>query len=115
MSAPPDRLKLGIRLFNDREFFECHEILEDEWRAEGGPRRRFLQSLIHIAVAFVHMQRGNPIGARGQLRKGLLKLENSLYSCEKIDTARLQTDALTALARIESGMNQVDYPRIYLR
>lgn len=107
-----DRLRLGIRLFNERQFFACHEVLEDEWRPEIGHRRNFLQALIHIAVAFVHMQRGNPVGAGGQLRKGLLKLDKYLPIYEGIDTARLQSDALTALVRIEAGAQSIEYPRI---
>src|SRR5207244_6470435 len=87
----------GIRLFNDREFFECHEVLEEAWGPERGPRRLFLQALIHVAVGFYHYQRGNPRGAGSQLRKGLTKLAEYLPSCEGIDTARLYREARVAL------------------
>ena len=33
------RLAHGIQLFNNREFFECHEVWEAEWTPETGPRR----------------------------------------------------------------------------
>ena len=36
-------LRRGIQLFNDGEFFECHEVLEEAWTPERGPRRLFLQ------------------------------------------------------------------------
>ena len=49
----------GIRLFND-EVFQCHETLEEAWKPERGPRRLFLQALIHLAVGFYHCQRGKP-------------------------------------------------------
>ena len=61
------RLQHGIDLFNRREFFVCHEVLEEIWTPERGPRRLFLQSLIHFAVAFYHDQRGNPVGATLQI------------------------------------------------
>jgi hypothetical protein len=51
------QLQTGVRLFNTREFFECHEVLEAVWTLERGPSRLFLQSLIHIAVGFYHCQR----------------------------------------------------------
>ena len=98
-----DRLQSGIRLFNHREFFECHEVLEEEWTPERGPRRLFLQSLIHLAVGLYHHQRGNPEGAVRQLRKGLRKLAGYLPVCEGVDTARLHREALAVLARIEEG------------
>jgi uncharacterized protein len=47
-------LQRGIGLFNNREFFQCHEGLEEAWTAEVGPRRLFLQALIHLAVGFYH-------------------------------------------------------------
>ena len=70
-AAMDERLVQGIALFNDGEFFRCHEVLEETWRLERGPRRRFLQAVIHVAVGFYHSQRGNPAGAVAQLRKGL--------------------------------------------
>lgn len=110
---PSERLERGIRLFNHHEFFECHEVLEEEWTPERGPRRLFLQSLIHMAVAFYHEQRGNPVGAVRQLRKGLRKLAHYLPACEGIDTLRLHRDALAALERIESGGPVTGPPRIH--
>jgi predicted metal-dependent hydrolase len=37
----------AVQLFNNREFFECHEALEEAWMPERGARRPFLQGLIH--------------------------------------------------------------------
>ena len=107
-------LQSGIELFNNGQFFRCHEVLEEAWTPEHGPRRLFLQSLIHLAVAFYHYQRGNPAGAVAQLRKGLRKLESYLPSCEGVDTARLYEDAQTALEHIEGHCEQWRYPRIRL-
>jgi predicted metal-dependent hydrolase len=98
-----DLLTRGIHLFNSGEFFECHEVLEEEWTPERGPRRLFLQSLIHVAVGLYHVQRGNPTGASRQLRKALRKLAAYLPAYEGVDTARLHADAGEALARIEQG------------
>ena len=102
----------GIHLFNSRRFFECHEVWEEVWTPERGPRRLFLQSLIHLAVGLYHSQRGNPVGAGRQLRKGLRKLAAYLPSHEGIDTARLHEEGLIALERIESGA-AFEYPRIH--
>jgi len=106
-------LRKGIRLFNNREFFQCHEVLEAAWTAQAGPRRVFLQALIHVAVGFHHCQRYNPVGASRQLQKGLHKLTAYLPCYEGIDTARLHREALAVCERIEAGMPLSAYPRIH--
>jgi predicted metal-dependent hydrolase len=108
------RLQHGVDLFNRREFFVCHEVLEEIWTHERNPRRLFLQAVIHFAVAFYHDQRGNPVGASRQLRKGLRKLAPYLPDCEGIDTAQLHRDALAAVERTEAGATLAGYPRIHL-
>src|SRR5437016_10782059 len=97
------RLERGILLFNSHQYFECHEVWEEVWTPERGPRRLFLQSLIHFAVSLYHIERGNPIGAARQLRKGLRKLAAYLPTCEGIDTARLHAESQQILAAIESA------------
>lgn len=107
-----ERLESGIRLFNEGRFFECHEVLEVAWQPEHGPRRLFLQSLIHIAVALHHAERRNPEGATRQLRKALRKLAPYLPDCEGIDTARLYRDARAILDQIEAGIQSYPPPLI---
>ena len=34
-------LQRGIELYNAGEFFEAHEVLEEAWTPERGPRRLF--------------------------------------------------------------------------
>jgi predicted metal-dependent hydrolase len=105
----------GIELFNRGEYFECHEVLEDAWRQEHGPRRLFLQALIHVAVALHHLDRENAMGARGQLVKALRKLGGYLPSWESVDTGRLYREAAAVLGAIEARAAVPAYPRIHLR
>jgi predicted metal-dependent hydrolase len=107
-------LQRGIDLFNAREFFVCHEVLEEAWTPERGPRRLFLQSLIHVAVGMYHAGRGNPLGASRQLRKALRKLSGYLPEWEGVDTARLWHETSQALAAIEAGTPVPDV-RMHLR
>jgi predicted metal-dependent hydrolase len=53
----------GVELFNQRRFFECHEVWEELWVAELGAQRQFLKGLIQSAVALHHLTRGNRQGA----------------------------------------------------
>ena len=102
----------GIELFNQCEFFECHELLEELWRPERGARRLFLQSVIHLAVGFYHHQQGNRLGAERQLRKGLKKLAGYLPECEGIDTARLYVECGACLEQISRGLVIEHFPQI---
>jgi uncharacterized protein len=65
----------GIELFNRAEFFEAHEVLEEVWRPARNPERKFLQSLIQVAVALHHHSRGNLVGARSLLARATRNLE----------------------------------------
>ena len=109
-----DALLHGLRLFNAREFFACHEVLEEIWRPARGPRRFFVQSVIHLAVGFHHFQRGNKAGAVRQLRKGLRKLAGYLPDCENIDTALLYRESLERLEAIQHGRTFAAFPEIVL-
>ena len=107
-------LRRGIELFNREEFFECHEVLEELWTPQRGPKRLFLQAVIHMSVACYHSQRGNARGAQGQFTKGLRKLEGYLPQCEGIDTESLYKEARRALERIQAGAEVGEFPRIAL-
>ncbi|MCH2210911.1 MAG: DUF309 domain-containing protein [Fuerstiella sp.] len=58
------RIDHGIRLFNEREFFECHDVFEDFWSELIGPEKTFFHGLIHAAVCLFHFEGGNLGGAR---------------------------------------------------
>src|SRR5262249_28284901 len=102
----------GIALFNAGEFFQAHEELEIVWTPVRGPRRFFLQSLIHLAVGFYHHRNGNQVGARLQPDKALRKLAAYLPRYETVDTAAIYCEAVEALARIERGETIAAFPRI---
>lgn len=57
--------------FNEGRFFECHEWLEEIWQEEQGGVRDLYKGLIQIAAAFVHLSRGNFVGADRLLRTGI--------------------------------------------
>ncbi len=108
--VPETARQRGIELFNSREFYECHEVLEDIWRPTQGEDRFFLQALIHLAVGFYHHQQGNQIGAEKQLRKGLRKLAGYLPTFQGVDTAKLYREARAALETILSGGRIENFP-----
>lgn len=114
MKPAGDLFAQGIELFNQQAFFECHEVLEDLWRPMRGPRRLFLQGVIHLAVGFYHHQQANPIGAERQLRKGLKKLAGYLPEFDSVNTVLLYREALTCLEAMVSGRAPERFPEIHL-
>ena len=55
---PPQYLE-GLRLFNEQEFFECHDVIEELWSEIVGDERKFYQGLIQVSVALFHFGNGN--------------------------------------------------------
>ena len=86
-------LRTALELFNSGAYFDAHEHLEAEWLHAPRVERFFLQSLIHMAVAWHHATTGNTEGALRQLDKGLRKLAGYLPVRHGVDTARLYHDA----------------------
>ncbi|MGH9659002.1 MAG: DUF309 domain-containing protein [Bryobacteraceae bacterium] len=109
--AAVDPFERGVRLFNAHQFFECHEVWEELWRPSRPPERLFLQSLIHLAVAFYHHQQGNRDGRERQLVKGLRKLAGYLPRFGRVDTARLYRE--TVAWRESRGDYPTDYPKCH--
>lgn len=60
----PAQYREGLRLFNEEEFFDCHDILEELWSETQGEEKKFIQGLIQAAVALFHFGNENFGGAK---------------------------------------------------
>jgi len=65
----------GVQEFRAGRPFEAHEDWERLWNESTGNDRDFLQGLIQLAAACVHVGRGNPGPARRLFGLALSKLE----------------------------------------
>ncbi|MCC7118710.1 MAG: DUF309 domain-containing protein [Anaerolineales bacterium] len=91
----------GLWLFNQRRFFECHEELEIAWNAEQGEIRNLYRGILQVAVAYLHITRGNYAGAvkvYGRSQKWLADWPNV---CRGIQVGQLQKDARLAMQEVE--------------
>jgi predicted metal-dependent hydrolase len=71
----------GIEKFNQQEYWDCHEVLEDPWyELTGDPDRYVYWAIIQVATALFHIQNDNIVGARGMIAKAKDKMQ-------KIDSA----------------------------
>ena len=98
-----DAIREGIMLFADRRFFEAHEAWETVWLASTGELRLFVQGLIQLAAACVHVQRGNRRGAAGLFRSSLAKLAPFPQGYLGIDREETVAAARRLLSSLESG------------
>lgn len=75
LHTAPLALRQGAALFNTGLFFECHELLEETWKATTGPSKNFYHGIVQAAAAFYHYEKRNMHGARTLLQKGRHRLE----------------------------------------
>ncbi len=63
MDDLPEQYLKAIQLFNDQEFFEAHDELEELWSEAMGEPKEFLQGLIQASVSLFHFGNDNYGGA----------------------------------------------------
>ncbi len=105
-----DQLDLGIDLFNQREFYECHDTIEEIWLQESSDRQPFLQGLIQAAVAFHHYQHGKWGAARSMLQMAIDKLTPYPDAFEGLDTLHLVTGLRTWKAALDHALKRPQRP-----
>lgn len=71
------RLREGIRLFNQQQFFASHEIFEDFYLNADPENRPFLEALIQLAAAFrMFVDFGETKGPVRMIYQALIRFEN---------------------------------------
>lgn len=71
------RLREGIRLFNDRQFFASHEVLENFYQETEGENKPFIEGLIQLAAAFrLFSDFGEVKGPARMIYQALIRFEN---------------------------------------
>lgn len=90
-----------IEFHASRDYFECHEILEEYWKEHPeSPYAKTWVGLIQTAVSLYHQRRDNMAGARKMNRQALVNLNEA-------DLRRLGIDAgefLNALRKREEQL-----------
>ncbi|MDU5140667.1 MAG: DUF309 domain-containing protein [Paenibacillus dendritiformis] len=72
MEYPTAYIEYMLEFHGTRDWFECHEIMEEQWKAESSAERKvWWLTLVQIAVGLYHERRGNLAGAGKMLRSAL--------------------------------------------
>ena len=59
----------GLQAYEEKDFFEAHELCEELWSEYYLDDKTFIQGLIQLAVSFVHLGNGNLNGAKSLMKK----------------------------------------------
>ena len=76
-----------------RDYFECHEVLEEHWKAVDPKNRSSVWVLlIQIAVSMYHARRGNIKGAKILMSRCLKRIQDHTDALEELglDSAHLK-------------------------
>ena len=104
----------GLELFNRREFFDAHEVLEDVWRAAPVPEKKFLQGLIQIAVGLHHFSTGNRVGAQSLLARANRNLEAYPDEHGGLNLTEVRQAVNECVAVLERGDSELPLPHLEL-
>ena len=97
------RLGEAIALFNAGEWYACHDGFEELWHETAGPMRPVLQGMLQVAVAHLHLERGNLRGATILLGEGLGRLQGCGSEALGVDLELLRSQAQARLQALQGG------------
>ncbi|MDD9267763.1 DUF309 domain-containing protein [Paenibacillus sp. GCM10023248] len=99
---PEDYLEYLLQFHAERDYFECHEIMEEFWKEHPGDvRSKTYVALIQIAVGMYHIRRGNRPGA-------VKMLQSSLRNAQAEHVASLGLDAEELVRLIRDTLTQIE-------
>ncbi|MDD9265655.1 DUF309 domain-containing protein [Paenibacillus sp. GCM10023248] len=99
--ATYDRLYVAyLYYFNElRDYFECHEVMEELWLEEG--RSPLYQGLLQIAVGLYHHANGNVSGSIKLFSAGLDKLAPYPADALGIDLGSLMQESTLYVSKLK--------------
>ncbi|MEB3354374.1 MAG: DUF309 domain-containing protein [Cyanobacteriota bacterium] len=108
------RFRDAVRLFNAGEWYACHDGFEELWHETSGPLRPVLQGILQLAVAQLHLERGNRRGAMLLTGEGLGRLATVPSPRLGLDLEALRSQARPLLDALqgEGPLDGLPTPRL---
>lgn len=102
----------GIASFNERDFFEAHELLEEAWLAETSDLRNLYRGVLQAAVVYLHITRNNYEGAVKVYGRSQKWLRGWPPVVRGLDVASLNDTLDAAIAEVQrlGPGNLADFP-----
>ncbi len=92
----------GVDEFNRREYYACHDTLEELWMDAVDPDKKFYQGILQIAVGCYHLHNHNLKGATILLGEGIGRLPYYQPVYEGIDVTRAIRDTRALLEILQA-------------
>ncbi|QQZ10979.1 DUF309 domain-containing protein [Heyndrickxia vini] len=111
MKFPKAYIEYLVHFHGDRDFFECHEVLEEHWKQTDIKNRHSVWvGLIQLAVSQYHYRRSNIVGSTRLMKKALnnLMLNKKVLLTLKIDANDLLNKMNTQLTRMKEKEDYVN-------
>ena len=107
------RFLKGLELFNQGEYFECHEVIEDLWLEvpESDPHRDLYKGVIQAAAAIHQWDRGILSGARGLYRTAVMYLEKYRPEALGLNIKKLVLEMKLLFADLDRWDGRSEVPR----
>jgi predicted metal-dependent hydrolase len=109
------RLANAIASFNRGEWYACHDGFEALWMETAGPMRPVLQGILQVAVAHLHLERGNRRGAMILLGEGVGRLQRCDPQGLGLDLSLLRQRAVRRLQALQGDGDPAALPLPVLR
>jgi predicted metal-dependent hydrolase len=113
LQADP-RLQQAIALFNAGEWYACHDGFEELWHETQGPVRPVLQGILQVAVAHLHLERGNLHGATVLMGEGLGRLSGCGEEALGLRLCPLRDGVVARLHALQQGEDPGQLPTLRL-
>jgi uncharacterized protein len=99
-----------VHFHGDRDYFECHEILEEYWKDTNEGKQSVWVGFILMAVSNYHFRRGNKQGADRTLKKAISIFENHLQEQSfGLDMGSLINQLKARLITIQKGGTYISF------
>jgi uncharacterized protein len=82
----------GLRLFNQKQFYQAHEAFETAWRAEPGPIRELYRAILQIGAGYYQIQRRKYEGGIAFFTSCRKWINPYPDTCRGINIAKLRHD-----------------------
>ena len=83
----------GIHQFNQRHFYQQHDLLEALWMETPTPVRDLYRAILQVGIAYYQIERGNANGALKMLWRSKQWLAILPNVCQGVDVEQLRQDA----------------------
>lgn len=109
MSYPQEYIEFLVHFHGSRDYFECHEIIEEYWKKVDRKNKNSIWvGLIQLAVSQYHHRRGNLKGAYKTLSKSL-----HIFHSQPEEVIRLGMDQNMLIRQLQVLLRKIEEKQNY--